>query len=294
MIKKSNYKLKKWISTIIHKLRNETWEFIRKYSPLSFHKCENIVITFSGGMGAQMISAAIYYHLRENGKNVYADMSYFDKPPHKAVMGITADISHWQWQLDYFDIYPESFESLPKIHRSRYQVIFDGRRKTELGLKALSSPTIRAYFDDLIPIDEILPMDIISKYVCIHIRRGDYVNVASHLVPDKLFIDIAKKLSSLVNHLVIVSDSPINEEFRIELPKEYSSITYLDSADAITTHRVMRNARALVCSNSQFSLIAALLNTNALVIIPKKWFGKGNEELEIPINKLCSFQIIDY
>lgn len=38
-----------------------------------------MIVTFTGGMGAQIISAAIYFYLKNEGHVVYADMSYFDK-----------------------------------------------------------------------------------------------------------------------------------------------------------------------------------------------------------------------
>ena len=37
-----------------------------------------VAITFTGGMGAQIVSAAIYYHLEHEGRPVIADFSYFN------------------------------------------------------------------------------------------------------------------------------------------------------------------------------------------------------------------------
>ena len=55
----------------------------------------------------------------------------------------------------------------------------------------------------------------------------------------------------------------------------------------------MRSARILICSNSQFSLIAAALNPEALVLIPKHWFGDGDRHIEAPIHSRCLFEIME-
>ena len=140
--------------------------------------------------------------------------------------------------------------------------------------------------------EDILPPEFINNYLCIHVRRGDYVNVASYLVDDNMFIELANKIAGLVSCIVIVSDSAIKDSFRNAICNVYQKAIFLDSVEPITAHRIMRNARVLICSNSQFSLIAAILNKRALVFLPKTWFGKGNSELNFPVNELCSFQIL--
>ena len=261
-------------------------------NPFSLNKTKPVVVTFTGGMGAQVISAAIYFLLRDEGRKVYADLSYFERQPHVAVAGNPGDISHWDWQLQSFGLSPELFERSPKMHRSKFKLIQDGKEKSYLGFKALTIPSIQKYFSVGKSLEEILPQEFISNYLCIHVRRGDYINVASCLVGDDMFIELATKIAGLVSGVVIVSDSAINHSFRKAICNVYQKALFLDEVDAITAHRIMRNARILICSNSQFSLIAALLNERALVFLPKTWFGKGNLALEVPINERCSFQIL--
>ncbi len=252
-----------------------------------------IVVTFTGGMGAQVISAAIYFLLRDEGRKVYADLSYFEKASHVAVEGNAGDVSHWDWQLQSFGLFPESFENLPNLRRSEYKVIQDGEKKTALGIEALSMASIKKYFPEDESLADILPQEVIPSYLCIHVRRGDYVNVASYLVDDEMFIELANKVAGLVGSVVIVSDSAISDSFRSAICNIFEKSIFLDKVDAVTAHRVMRNARILICSNSQFSLIAALLNRRALVLLPKKWFSDKYQKLAAPINELCSFQILN-
>ena len=280
---------------LIDALRNAkqiSWEAVGALNPTTWRNGRPFVVTFTGGMGAQIISAAIYFRLKEKGRKVYADLTYFEKSFHVAVEGNPGDISQWDWQLQSFDLFPESFEMLPKLHRSKYKLIRDGRIKSTLGMRALSLQSIQSYFIGHQGIEDILPEIFHKNYLCIHIRRGDYVNVATHMVSDDDFIEIARKVTGLISGVVIVSDSIISDSFRQAILGMHQNALFLDKVDAVTAHRVMRNARVLICSNSQFSLVAALLNRSALVIMPKKWFGDKHQKLATPISELCNFQIL--
>lgn len=250
------------------------------------------VITFTGGMGAQIISAAIYFSLRAQGKAVYADLSYFDQSVHLATVGKAGDVSHWAWQLDAFGLNKETFEPLPGYSRREVELVEDGPEKMVRGLRALQQPEIQSRFAINSEVQDVLPSGFSEGYLCVHVRRGDYVNVASHLVSDEEFFHLARKFVGLVRHMVVVSDSPIEAAFRERIAQGYEQAAFLDSVDVFTSHRVMRNARILVCSNSQFSLIAALLNTSALVVLPKQWFGANDRAIEAPIHEACGFQVL--
>jgi hypothetical protein len=244
-------------------------------------------------MGAQIISAAIYFSLREKGRVVYADLSYFDKNEHIATVGKTGDISHWSWQLDSFGLTLTSFDKVPRLAKGRFELIVDGPKKLALGFDALRQIAIQEQFAISKGIDGILPASFSSGYMCIHMRRGDYVNVASHMVADNEFIDMARKFSGLIQHVVVVSDSPISEPFRRAILLSHKQVVFLDSVDAFTSHRVMRKSRIFIGSNSQFSLIAALLNPQALVVMPKQWFGLDYRAMKDPIHDKCNFQILN-
>lgn len=260
---------------------------------LSTDKDKPDVVTFTGGMGAQIISAAIYYSLRTEGRTVYADLSYFERSEHLATVGKPGEISHWSWQLEPFGLTRDLFETAPDLAKRDVEMIEDGPHKLELGFKALRQPEVQKYFAIAHDVDDILPSDFSSGYLCIHVRRGDYVNVASHLVADREFIELAGKFAGLVKHIAVVSDSPINESLRHGVSASYAQAAFLDNIDAFTSHRIMRKARILICSNSQFSLIAALLNQQALVVLPKQWFGQKDRDIEAPIHQACGFQILN-
>jgi len=251
------------------------------------------VVTFTGGMGAQIISAAVYFSMKNAGRPVYADLSYFDKPESVAVVGKTGDCSHWAWQLQPFGLSPASFDASPGLTKRNADILQDGPRKLELGLKALAQAELQKFFGIPSGVGDILPEKYAEGFLCMHVRRGDYVNVASHLVADAEFIGLARKFSGLVNCAVVISDSPIGSDFRDAMSSFFKAVSFLDNTDAYTAHRIMRSAPILICSNSQFSLIAAALNPEALALIPKQWFGDGERHIEAPIHSRCLFEIME-
>jgi hypothetical protein len=243
-------------------------------------------------MGAQILSAGIYFSKRQAGEPVYADLSYFDVPEKVATEGNPGDCSHWGWELMSFGLHQESFEVVPQHLLAQVNMLHDGPRKMELGLEALSQPRVQQQF--LVPdsTGDLLPATFAAGYLCIHIRRGDYVNVASHLIADEDFVGIAARFSGLTLRVAVLSDSPISATLRSSVAAHYQEAVFLDSTDAFTAHRVMRGARILVCSNSQFSLIAAMLNTRALVVIPRQWFDGNDRAIEAPLHARCAFQVM--
>ena len=253
------------------------------------------VISFSGGMGAQIISAAIYYMLRERGERVFADMRYFEQEARVAVTGNAGEVSLWPWQLDCFGIQPSAFHTSENSQVTSFaERIDDGARKLELGIEALRLPQVQARFPVPPGIEDVLGSNCNAPYLCIHIRRGDYVNVASHLVGDAQFIAMARNYAALVQNAVVVSDSPIAPEIRQTLSALFARTEFKDDISAFDTHRLMRKAHVLVGSNSQFSLIAALLNTEGMIALPRKWFSDdGLAELENAVRDVCDFQILN-
>jgi len=250
------------------------------------------VVVFAGGMGTQIIQAAVYFSMRNAGHQVYADLSYFDTDSRMADVGKAGQLTHWFWQLEQFGLSRASFDQAPELNKRNADILRDSPRMLELGLKALAQPDIQKHFKDVTNVTEILPVEVLNGFLCIHIRRGDYVNVASHLISNEEFISLIKKFSGLINYTVILSDSPIEPDFRSAVSNYFKTVMFLDNIDPYASHRIMRCARILICSNSTFSLTAAALNPGALVIIPKQWYAEKDREAEAPIHSRCSFQIM--
>jgi hypothetical protein len=250
------------------------------------------VVSFTGGMGAQILSAAIYFDMQGRGEAVSADLSYFDQPRKLAVEGQAGSCSHWEWQLDCFNISASSFATPLEPSRDKSRLIGDGVEKMTLAFDARDKPAIQARFKIPADLDDLLPAGFFGPFLCMHVRRGDYLNVASHLISDTEFIDSAKRFSGLVSNVVILSDSELPPHFKAALDPCFGQVLVLNGIDAFSSHRIMRGARVLICSNSQFSLIAALLNRQAMVLLPKQWFSGDERKIEAPIHLRCVFQLM--
>jgi hypothetical protein len=250
------------------------------------------IVTFTGGMGAQMLSAAVYFDLKARGTQVAADLSYFDQPEAVAAAGQAGACSHWGWQLEPFGLARSVFarDAVPAPGSAR--VIPDGVEKMTLAMAALEKPEVQARFQVPAGLDDLLAPSDARPFLCLHVRRGDYVNVASHLVSDAEFIRLSMRFAGLLERVVILSDSEVSAAFVAALEPHFEQVLVRTGIDAFASHRIMRGARVLVCSNSQFSLIAALLNLEAMVFVPKQWFDGKDRAIEASIHARCTFQLL--
>jgi Glycosyl transferase family 11 len=259
----------------------------------------DVFVTFSGGLGAQIFSAAIYFSLQSKGRTIFADLSYFNQPAKTAIVGNKGEVSQWTYELSEYGLPLQAFATKPIkkafFKRNMPEIIADGARKVELAIEAIRQREIKDRFP--------IPQNIIKEcqqitgsndYLCIHIRRGDYVNVASHLVDDLDFVNLAKSISSFVTHAVVISDSEVSNIVSDKLNALFPNWSIIVGGNLHVAHALIRGAKYLICSNSQFSLSAALLNENGQqIFLPTQWFGDVDTDIQIPINALCRFQILN-
>lgn len=249
---------------------------------------KSVAIAFQGGLGAQIISAAIYFYLHKRGYKVYADFSYFNHQLHIASIG-DGRCSQWRYHLDEYGLPMEYFENVSKCKDSNLVTVVDGPLKVRLFKKAISDPDIKKYF----PISKShqtsnLPEFYGSQsvganlFLCMHMRRGDYMNSSVHrVIAEDSFLSMAKKFNKQYTSIVITSDSKLSDKFKSEISKLFTTNFFLDDilVDELKIHDVMRQAAILVCSNSQFSMTAGALS-DGLVFIPTKFFN-GNHQNDL-------------
>jgi hypothetical protein len=130
------------------------------------------VVVFAGGMGTQIISAAVYFSIKHAGRPVFADVSYFEVPERLAVAGNAGQLTHWGWQLDPFGLPREAFETKEGFTERNAEMLFDGPQKVELSLKALAQPEIQSLFKIPVGVNDILPVGFQDRFLCMHVRRG--------------------------------------------------------------------------------------------------------------------------
>lgn len=256
-----------------------------------------VLVTFTGGLGAQILSAAIYFYLKEAGRKVYADLDYFKQQGNVATVGNKGEISHWNYELEEYELPAEVFSTKKVVKsffkRDKLVVIPDGVEKLSLAIEALRQPEVRELFPVKHSVtEECRQVFEDNDYLCIHIRRGDYVNVASYLVDDLDFINLAKPISKFITTVIVISDTEVSGLIKENLLELFTHCSFVVGGNPHTAHALIRLAKYLICSNSQFSLSAALLNqVGQQIFLPTKWFGDADSNLQIPINALCRFQI---
>jgi hypothetical protein len=257
-----------------------------------------VFVTFTGGLGAQIFSAAIYYYLKGKGRTVYANLDYFKQPGKMATVGNKGEASHWNYELGEYGLPLEGF-STKKFEKTFFKrnkpyVISDGAGKVELAIEALRQQEVKKVFPiKHSAVEECHKVSGGNDYLCIHIRRGDYVNVASHLVDDTDFVNLAKSIANFVPAVIVISDSDVSGVVKENLSGLFTHCSFIIGGNPHIAHALIRQAKYLICSNSQFSLSAALLNeVGQQIFVPTKWFGDSDSNIQMPINALCRFQIL--
>lgn len=104
------------------------------------------VVVFAGGMGTQIISAAVYFSIKYAGRPVIADLSYFQVPQRLATPGNAGQLTHSGWQLDPFGLPREAFDAKDGLTERNAHFLFDGHQKVALSLEALARPELQNLF----------------------------------------------------------------------------------------------------------------------------------------------------
>ena len=260
------------------------------------------IVPFCGGLGAQIFAAVLVEHLsREEGRNnVLGDTSYFLQTPKPAGRG--EGINIYAWELDYYGTpvtrYNDSNPRDTSLVRRKlgihaHQRLEDGSRERMRVLRE----ALKKNWSHAFPIQashELESRKLLGegnlRTAVVHLRRGDYLNVANHLVSDS---DVAPLLIKLVRvgirRFLFASDEPVPLDFFMERVPGVAAWGEIPSEDKFLTHAVMRNADCLVISNSQFSLSAAMLNAQGIVFMPRVWFAGKLAELNSEIHPYCDW-----
>lgn len=264
-------------------------------------KNEKIFIEFAGGLGAQIFSYALKLKFDSLGADVYSDTSYFNKEPIKAKLGY--GVSIFPWELDY---YGHSIDKLKKYKLGRieknlqrklkfwrYKYI-DGNYLTS----SMAYDALNEVDENFFPIQEKHVNELRNIFESendvgvVHIRRGDYLNVASKLVSDEEYISGCNLLIQMkCKRIILVSDDPIEFDFYRDKINKKISIEKYESDDIFLTHAVIRSAKYVITANSQYSMSAALLNKRAVILTPRFWLA--NNIIEHPFTKDCSWLLMN-
>ena len=288
-----NLTLKKFKHKVLFEINKK-----REYYLFRLNRFNSNLVVFEGGLGSQLFSFFQFDYLINNGKKVEINLEYFNSNNKN-------EINHTErraWALDKYGITLDLLKSqAKKVSKSNSKI-----PTNLLGVKNKNYFT--KYLDlDLankFPIDESWCNDFLVKnsigddFYAIHIRRGDFLAVASKLITDEEISKLSLKLFTKLPKLPILIFSDSNIE--IKWIKEFKSIGFdnIKLIDRNTcsdshVHDLLRSAKILVASNSFFSLSAALLSINdQLAFIPMEFYaGHRDEPINELINKLSKFSV---
>ncbi|MBD2160572.1 hypothetical protein H6F46_07685 [Limnothrix sp. FACHB-1083] len=200
---------------------------------------------------------------------------------------MSSGVSLWDWELSEFGIPLSTFRPHDDVsNKGHLEVLDDANiKKLEFAYAGLQTPSVRNLF--LIPdLVKAKCRELLGDkpYACIHIRRGDYLRVADYLVSDRSFSLIIQGLSRVIPHIVIVTDSPLSQEFQNFQERKVAdvNITPIVGGNSFLSHAIMRMSSILVCSNSQYSYTAAcLMETGSLSLFPKQYLGESRSSEEL-------------
>jgi len=242
------------------------------------NKDSKVVVKMEGGLGAQILSAGIYFYLHNIiGCDVYLDSVYFTyHKEHKRPVNNVNGLTLWPYQLDEFNLPLDGFKKyFDDEPLSNYIVIGDENSDNgNLLIQAFKNKLVRSKLSNYKNPVQLEESIFSGNYACLHIRQGDYLAVSSHLIEDDKIIKIARSIAGATDKMLVISDDEIPVNISKVLRENFSNLNYLIGGDPISAHFIMRNAKYLVCANSQFSLSAALLNeVYSQIFLPNKWFG---------------------
>ncbi len=268
----------------------------------SFNKRFNLyhddLIHIEGGLGSQILGAITFWNLQDKlGKeNVKCDLSYFSLEAQSNGL--------WPYELWRFNLPISEFKrfesegkrNLLKAKRDFLtsdeltQDYWELMRSRYLSRFDFDQSKILAYFTELTKLKPGEP------FTAIHIRRGDYLQVASKIVNVDDYLQLVQILTNLMSDkVVVVSDSRVSDEdkFKLQNALPVSELIYLDAPglDPFNTHCLLRQAKLLITANSTYSFSAGLLGRQGQTVFSPMQFhrGKGSEKYNRTFRAAGSF-----
>ena len=243
-------------------------------------------VYFEGGLGSQMLAYIEYNERNKSSKKpVFANLDYF-----KNIENDFTDetgLSRWTWKLDQYGIYQHELKQLTKKEKlinkffkvrqqSNTEIFYNFREKKSESYQkifAINNKAVEKYLLEKFRSNK-------GDFVVIHIRRGDYLNVASKVVSIEELIKFINKIKKLLpKNILISSDSYLSSSEKAIFSDTFaeSNLVYVDPhEDPVIVHHLMRSSTILVASNSTFSFTAGLLaKSGCMVFFPTNYFGQN-------------------
>lgn len=293
MVLPINFTLKKFRHKVLFEINKK-----REYLLFHLNRFDSNLVVFEGGLGSQLFSYFQFDYLCNNDKEVEINLEYFNSNNNNKIEMTVRRA----WALDKYGITLD-------LLKSQAKKVSKSNSKIPTNLLAVKNKNYFTKYLDLdlaskFPIDTIWCDNFLvenalgANFYAIHIRRGDFLEIASKLITDEEISKLSSKLFTKLPKLpiLIFSDSDLD----IKWINDFQSIGFdniklidRDTCSDFQVHDLLRSAKILVASNSFFSLSAALLSINdQLAFIPMEFYvGHRDEPINELINKLSKFSV---
>ena len=236
------------------------------------------LVDIEGGLGSQILGVISFWERQERFgvEKAKCDITYFSTRNRESL---------WNWELDQYQI---GLIELKKFESAGFKNILRMKSDflSDLELNANYWIEVRKKYLDRFEFDskqvntfreEIIGLEIKKSYGVVHIRRGDYLQVASKVINFDEYLNLLLTLRELIpKDLLIISDSQLHVKEKEKLSSHFGenhNLVFLDDPqlNPFLIHCILREADVLVTSNSTFSISAALL-------------GKSGQRAFSPVN----------
>jgi hypothetical protein len=258
------------------------------------------LVYIEGGLGSQIIPYLQYKYLVDRGTEVYADVSYFEINENIKYKKKIAD--HWSYRLDRYGVDLYRLKLRPSSDVSNVRDFSDWNRDFWQWCRVHGSSLLPVDIKKLNFLLHELDITAGEDYSVVHVRKGDYLRVASRVITDDMWFTLVKNLLSVfTKRLLIVSDGLISVEIKnelIQLSKEANiRVQFLEATkhDECDLHDLIRMAKTIVTSNSTFSFTAGLLaKKETSVYCPIDFYDPSSLDfLNVKLRESGTFFVMD-
>lgn len=243
------------------------------------------LVYLEGGLGSQILGAIAFWNLQEKVglDKAKCDLSYFTKTSRSTGL--------WAYELNRFDLPISDFQKYETNKKTNFlkkkkDFLFPSEINLNYWQNSREKYLNKFNFDKNYVQREFSALTMLSlsePFGVVHIRRGDYIQVASKLIGIDEYASILRTIKELVpKNVLIFSDSEVSYSDRRQLEMSIQgerNVIYLDQPDVdnFLIHCIMREAEILITSNSTFSFTAGLLGRKGQRVLAPIQFHSGRD-----------------
>jgi hypothetical protein len=261
------------------------------------------IVRIEGGLGSQLIGLIVYESKKVKDSRVRPDVSYF---LNRSSNGKSSGPTIWDWELGDYGYTLENFSSQSRFYDKYLGPYFSSHtRKVRDSASELAEapwrtlakrlPLAKGLNDFLLEHELTLQKD----FAVIHIRKGDYLKVASRVFSLEESINGLARFSSFINGPIFVTSDDVLSKKELDYCKDKLGSLRLivvgSDIDHHIVHSLMRTAAFLFTSNSTFSWTAGMLNIREapMIISPTSFFREKDYLVNDLFRVKSSWMLID-